>query len=1084
MQTERLPQNIHFTRTGEPIRLKPAYYTVSSRTKGLLTKTGVEQAPSTKMEAPKQKIPTIQQNRPQTTSSDSPASGKQNKDNNQKSKHRYGHKIRTTTQDSRNSQGDKPNPSIETPPSPESLPAKESGADSNERRLAIQKTISSQPQNNTLRRPLPERSISYESMEQQRPREPRLAMPRVHVQSDAIRKALGLPLSATPARTNEKQNTTTLLTQRIESLARELSEESKSMPTPSPSPPPVEEVNDVVEQAIEPSKTEPTSRAYMDHFILDSTNVRFGDGLMVDMVTTPSDPTHVTILGISPKVTLEEVSWHLRSVSKVIRCDLVDDEHGRGERVAKVHFAHHPEAAAAIEMYNEKPGLGTTIPLIAQFDQRIAPNLTSTHVVSDTVIFRWDVPTPKVRLYYHHPRDARQAAEVINMRNFGGKRLTATLRETQHVIIVEGVGWDADLSEFMRRHNPDREPTWLESHYNHPKVMEQMRGYIKEAKELRQLDERETATGVVMRAHFNDSHDAEQFMKEMDQVELPWRFAARLSMFIARDLLYVMVAEKFELLANQIEELRWKLHNVHLRLSICTPPGHSKYRHIRINGASHLSAYKPMIDTVLTGEVVMRDGKPLWDSDIELLYGSQIFTELPVPGAQIFVERWRRRIIVYGPEEERARAKKRVLHIFDRAKNHLFVHSFPRYQLRYYSLAVERFLKPECERKALWLDSRSCTVTVTGSRARECLKQIASNAPKREQPTGTTDLCPICLDEATEPQSLPCKHRPCRSCLTRYLSSATQPEGSFPLRCFGDEGKCNARIPLTLIRRLLNHDQLQSAMNRSFELYIHSRPQEYRYCPTSDCPQIYRIRPKSDTPELPEVCISCLAKYCPACFHEGGHGGYTCAEHQERMELEKEEENRIVEGWMRNMGGRSCPKCSIGLLKDGGCAHVQCARCKVHICWTCGKAFEQVADESVYEHMRREHGSIGLIDVDLGNWNEDDMVRELDAAPAAPQTPPRLQQRAAPFSRSRRNTGAQSLASSAGSSRASTSMQGRGQRNTGRGRANGRRNEHLNRSSSNRQENGRDSWSEDEGDEFDNTRWDYDFADMDWESLV
>jgi hypothetical protein len=899
---------------------------------------------------------------------------------------------------------------------------------------------------------------------------------------------LGLPMRTPLVQTDDKSDSTTTLTQKIESLARELSEDSKSMPTPPPSPPTVEKIDNVEEQEVESPKQGSTSRFTLDEFLLESTNVRFGDGLTVEMVTTPSDSTHITILGISPRVTIHELNWYLRSVAKgKVHCELADDETRPGERVAKVHFAHHQEAVAAVEMYNEKPGLGTTIPLVAQFDQRIAPNLTSTHVVADTVIFRWDVPTPKVRLYYHQPRDARQAAEVINMRNFGGKRLKATLRETQHVIIVEGIGWDVDLSEFMRRHNPDKDPTFLESHYNHPKVMEQMRGYIKEAKALRHFDERETETGVVMRAHFNDPHDAEEFMRQMDEVSLPWRGAAKLSMFISRDLLYIMLAEKLELLWPQVEELRIKLFDVQLRLSISKPDGHSKYRHIRVIGGRHLSAYKSMIDAVLVGEVVMLDGKPLWDADVDFLYGSQLFTQQQVEGAQIFVERRRKRIVVYGPEESRSRAKRRIIRRFSDAKGWLFSHSFPRYQLRYYSTAVERFLKRELDTRRVWVDTQSCTVTVCGSSAQIRLKQIASNAPQWVQPTDDTrpkDTCPICLDEATDPETLPCKHRPCRSCLTRYLSSATQPEGFFPLRCFGDEGKCNTRIPLLMIRRLLNRDQLEAAMNRSFELYLNSRPQEYHHCPTSDCPQIYRVRPKSDTPELPEACISCLVKYCPACFYEGGHGGYTCAEHQERMELEKEEENQIVEGWVRNMGGRSCPKCSMGLLKDGGCAHVQCARCKVHICWTCGKAFEQVADESVYEHMRREHGSIGLIEWDLGNWNEDEIPRDFDMPPVVAQAPPEPQQRIATTSRGRRNTGAQSLTSSAGSSRASTSTQGRGQRNNGRGRAGGRRNEQLNRSGSIRQEHEREGWSSDEHDEFDNTRWDYDFADMDWESLV
>jgi ATP-dependent RNA helicase DHX8/PRP22 len=49
-----------------------------------------------------------------------------------------------------------------------------------------------------------------------------------------------------------------------------------------------------------------------------------------------------------------------------------------------------------------------------------------------------------------------------------------------------------------------------------------------------------------------------------------------------------------------------------------------------------------------------------------------------------------------------------------------------------------------------------------------------------------------------------------------------------------------------------------------------------------------------------------------------------------------------------------CPRCNVGIEKNGGCMHVECRACHSHICWRCKKHFEDSA--SCYGHLRIAHG--------------------------------------------------------------------------------------------------------------------------------
>lgn len=64
---------------------------------------------------------------------------------------------------------------------------------------------------------------------------------------------------------------------------------------------------------------------------------------------------------------------------------------------------------------------------------------------------------------------------------------------------------------------------------------------------------------------------------------------------------------------------------------------------------------------------------------------------------------------------------------------------------------------------------------------------------------------------------------------------------------------------------------------------------------------------------------------------------------------------------------KACPKCKTPTVKLSGCNHITCP-CDAHWCWQCGGQFEESA---IYEHMEREHGTIGL-DYDGGDFTDDD----------------------------------------------------------------------------------------------------------------
>lgn len=217
-----------------------------------------------------------------------------------------------------------------------------------------------------------------------------------------------------------------------------------------------------------------------------------------------------------------------------------------------------------------------------------------------------------------------------------------------------------------------------------------------------------------------------------------------------------------------------------------------------------------------------------------------------------------------------------------------------------------------------------------------------------------TQSCPVCYCDVTNPVFLDCGHVYCKECLTHMLL-ATSP-ASPSAKCIhelDDENLvCQKGIHIRVIRDLLRPEQEQELFHTAFLGHVHSRPEEFRYCPTPDCNVIYR--PADAGTVL--TCPSCLNRICPAC-HIQFHEGLTCVQHRDNMEGGNEK----FQEWKKENGVKECPKCGANIQKSAGCNHMTCSRCQTHMCWICLKTFTGNTMDSaggVYHHITKMHGNM------------------------------------------------------------------------------------------------------------------------------
>jgi LSD1 subclass zinc finger protein len=336
-------------------------------------------------------------------------------------------------------------------------------------------------------------------------------------------------------------------------------------------------------------------------------------------------------------------------------------------------------------------------------------------------------------------------------------------------------------------------------------------------------------------------------------------------------------------------------------------------------------------------------------------------------GTYIRRDSLRSEVLLFGPEQCRARAGRHIEHELDKL------------QLETQGLPISRAVIPFFDRGGLErlkehlpsaeLDIKKRMLSARGDSGVLRTLQTAVDSANAHLERGTKRsgvVCPACTEEIVDPIRLPvCNHIYCTGCLRHFIFSvAASRDGPFPVVCVGDNNNCKQPIPLVIFNRILSTDQYRGMLENSFLAYIRARPAEFRYCPTADCPQIYRVpsmgegegltarRPAVSAALSPIRCPSCFIRICRGC-HSVFHDGLTCDEQEE----ERKGGDRLFKRWVEKNGAKQCPGCRASIQKVDGCNHIKCSVCETHICWVCLGKF---GANEIYDHLNLAHGGFGL----------------------------------------------------------------------------------------------------------------------------
>lgn len=449
-------------------------------------------------------------------------------------------------------------------------------------------------------------------------------------------------------------------------------------------------------------------------------------------------------------------------------------------------------------------------------------------------------------------------------------------------------------------------------------------------------------------ATYTTAESAKSATRSLDRIKRRWLGLAPLTAEYVPSLEYSISPEQFRMARTDIDHLvqacrdSGGLSNVNI---FFTPTPVIK---LSAQDMKTLGSLKRAFESALHGQTVKVDGEIAWDDHFTSRSGReavQAFERL-YPGVSIRVDALRRKIIVHGPPMCRRNAAADIAATVLRQREYQTTAiPLPGNPVAFLVSAELDNLVNELGRNNVVLNLQKRVLAVCGGPQAVEAAQLAILRATHQYPAQRhfeVAECPACCNDVSAPVALECGHTWCKRCLVKYLASATS-DPIFPLVCFGNDGACDHPIPVSLARELLSADQFEALARASFLAYIHARPDQFHHCPTPDCEQVYRTVP----PNTVLQCPSCFNRICGKCNKES-HDGEPCNDAQEELFQE----------WTAAHDVKNCPGCKVPIERSAGCNHMTCVRCQTHICWVCLQTFPR--GEGIYDHMRAEHGGIGL----------------------------------------------------------------------------------------------------------------------------
>jgi hypothetical protein len=701
--------------------------------------------------------------------------------------------------------------------------------------------------------------------------------------------------------------------------------------------------------------------------VLDGVNVVFGPGLEVQNIKTSFESRTIVIRNVPSKITVGEITDTLRPFGEVLEVRL-PDAMDQPKMTVKATLSTYDEASQVVARLDNERAFGATlqVQLASQHTTALGKGL-----VHDGDV-RLQFPAPCCTGYAGYAtKDAAQRAIIAAKEaDLGDCEIHAVMHHGLPNLgpyNVKFLGLPPDVSQKDVESFGQGTATMLEKPNYHSirDAAKELLYQLEKSGEVSKLTilgppfPRQT---VIAWAHFKSPASADRacrFLHNRRQLFIGNEYLKALH---NRTITYTVPKEVWDAIGADVGNLQRQLGYGNERGYILVSDWRRRFDDANTVSVKLISEQLPILarlktafEGILRGEKLEVEGQNLWDPFFGRSGGAGYLQQLQRdhPGILINRDPQKRCISLFGPPEARYIVRFKLLQKFEflRAQK---VHTFP-LDGRLIGLFVNADLlklQQELGHENVILDFSTRTLQVRGGRdALQATQLILRHTQERhvsQRKRGAHD-CPVCLGDVSLPVSLPCGHTWCMSCLVNFLTSAVSTR-LFPLTCLGDEGRCNHPIPVSIAKDILTPDQFSEVTHASFLSYIHSRPSEFFYCPTPDCPQIYRTAP----PDTILQCPSCLVRICGNC-HVESHEGTTCAKREF-------EDQKLFKEWSKWRDVKNCPGCKAPIERIAGCNHIMCTHCKTHICWACLATFEKSGE--VYAHMTDVHGGNGL-EVDL-----------------------------------------------------------------------------------------------------------------------
>jgi hypothetical protein len=413
------------------------------------------------------------------------------------------------------------------------------------------------------------------------------------------------------------------------------------------------------------------------------------------------------------------------------------------------------------------------------------------------------------------------------------------------------------------------------------------------------------------------------------------------------------------------ENIKWK--QLHLAFNAYTDPS-NRFTTLKIEGevSKDVAAARKKLDEILSGEVLMDGPTVIWDATLRS--NGRTYRHLKAVEEELRVvivrDKSKRQLQYYGPPENLGKCADRIKRLLQETAVETYEIELSPIQ---FSRAIQGGIKSierALGKSVAVFDVVKRKITINGTEEQYATAITLLDGkidPEVRPQTKVTDAiegdCPICFCEAENPIQTSCKHTYCQECFDECCkSAASTSKAEFQVKCQGDEGNCPTVFKLHELKDHLSTSILESVLQSSFEEYIQRHPDSLRYCPTPDCGYIYRSTTNIGSNSLAYTCPNCLEPLCTSCHAR--HGDHSCAEYKDIASGGY----AALEKLKKELNIKDCPKCSTPMEKSEGCNHMTCGGCKAHICWVCMKVFE--SSGPCYAHMTKEHGGIGLDDVE------------------------------------------------------------------------------------------------------------------------